>query len=141
MDGHDEKNCSQWICVTNTYQCNRTGQCILPSYSCDYGFIAFVLLRLICCSTHIGEKCQRLAARIRFHYCLQVCSSILSVVFCWANSGSFVRCLMISSASTRVVYLSTCVLEAKSTLINFKCHATGNFLNYEMKPYRFTTVI
>ena len=38
MDGKDERNCTQWMCVDETYRCNRTGQCILPNYICDGEF-------------------------------------------------------------------------------------------------------
>ena len=38
MDGHDEKNCSIWICDTGLYKCNRTGQCIDRKNFCDGEF-------------------------------------------------------------------------------------------------------
>lgn len=38
MDGHDEMNCSRWICKQGLYQCNRTGQCIDRKYLCDREF-------------------------------------------------------------------------------------------------------
>ncbi|CAF1225754.1 unnamed protein product [Adineta steineri] len=38
MDGRDEKNCSDWICDSDLYKCNRTGQCIERKYFCDGEF-------------------------------------------------------------------------------------------------------
>ncbi|CAF1266508.1 unnamed protein product [Adineta steineri] len=35
MDGQDEKNCSNWMCDSGLYKCNRTGQCIERKYICD----------------------------------------------------------------------------------------------------------
>ena len=38
MDGHDEQNCSQWMCPRGSHQCKRTGQCINTTYLCDGEF-------------------------------------------------------------------------------------------------------
>ncbi|CAF4093851.1 unnamed protein product [Adineta steineri] len=37
-DGHDEKNCSQWVCPQDMYQCRTTGQCINKDNLCDGDF-------------------------------------------------------------------------------------------------------
>ncbi|CAF0946886.1 unnamed protein product [Adineta steineri] len=37
-DGHDEKNCSQWVCPQDMHQCRTTGQCINKDDLCDGDF-------------------------------------------------------------------------------------------------------
>ncbi|CAF4022098.1 unnamed protein product, partial [Adineta steineri] len=38
IDGHDEKNCSKWICPQDMHQCRTTGQCINKDDLCDGDF-------------------------------------------------------------------------------------------------------
>ena len=37
-DGQDEKNCSQWVCPPDSYQCQNSGQCISQLHLCDGEF-------------------------------------------------------------------------------------------------------
>lgn len=37
-DGRDEQNCTDWVCPTTMYQCQRTGQCIDRDRTCDGEF-------------------------------------------------------------------------------------------------------
>ena len=41
VNGSDEKNCSEWICISGEEKCQRTGQCIAKNHRCDGEFDCF----------------------------------------------------------------------------------------------------